>query len=359
MIQLAAGLLSLLAQAGPVSYYKGDDTPPDAVDSSPAARLGTYTNGATTDPFKPTLLFANATSMKFDGADDVVDVATTPWPATGGPVTVAFWNFVPTGGVQNSSAFTLGADGNERFQAHAPWGDNILYWDYGNIGGAGRISVDYAPRINLWTHVALVSEGNGGAFKGIYINGALAASAATSDGPDIALTGLQIGSWGGTRHRGQIDDFRIYDRVLTAAQIQLLHQGHTEPGAPAVNISIAPGQADLSWAPVPGAASYLIQRSLNGLAFADLATVTTTSYTDTPIAYGATVVYRVAAIGVSRGPFSSNVGGTIPSPTPRVEDHEEGLLDENCSCGAAAAGAWMPWSVLALVLLGIGRRSNS
>lgn len=355
---MGALLICLLAQAGPVAYYKGDDTPPAAVDSSPAARSGTYTNGATTDPAKPALLFLNATSMKFDGADDFINETTTPWPAAGGPVTVAFWNFVPTGAVQNSSAFTVGAqDGANRFHAHAPWGDNVLYWDYGNLGGAGRISVNYASRINLWTHVALVSEGNGGAFKAIYLNGAVAASAATSDGPDIALTGLQIGSWGGLRHRGQIDDFRIYDRVLTAGQIQLLYQGHTEPGAPNVALSVVPGQADLSWAAVTGATSYLIQRSLDGAAFADLATVTATSYSDTPIPFGSTVVYRVAAIGVSRGPFSTNVGGTIPLPTPRTEDHEEGLLDQNCSCGAASVGMSTSWAFLGLLLVAAaGRR---
>ena len=89
-------LLCLLAQAGPVGYYKGDDTPPAATDSSPNARNGTYTNGATTSATVPALLFTNATSMSFDGVDDFISVPTFPWPA-GGPVTIAYWSFVPTG----------------------------------------------------------------------------------------------------------------------------------------------------------------------------------------------------------------------------------------------------------------------
>jgi MYXO-CTERM domain-containing protein len=341
-----------------VAYYKGDDTPPAAVDSSPAARSGVYTNGATTSATTATVLFANATSMSFDGVDDVVTEATFPWPAPGGPVTVAWWNFIPTGSVQNSSAFTVGAlDTANRFHVHGPWGDNTLYWDYGDLGGTGRISTPYAAFVNAWTHVAVVSAGNGGAFKAIYLNGAVAASATSSDGPDVALTGLQIGSWNTLRHKGLIDDFRIYDRVLTAGQIQLLAQGNTEPTtAPTVNLTVAPGQADLSWPAVAGAVSYTIQRSQNGGAFATIASVTGTTYTDTGLTIGDTYTYRVAAVSVSAGPFSTPVGLIIPAPPPRTDGHSEGLLDDNCACGSTAnGGAGAAWALLALLGISFSR----
>jgi hypothetical protein len=354
----AATLIHLLLQAGPVAYYKGDDTPPTATDSSPAARTGVYTNGATTSGTKPTLQFSNLTSMSFDGVDDFVNETTFPW-ATGGPVTVAYWNFVPTGSVQNSSAFTVGnMDNANRFHVHGPWGDSNFYWDYGDLNSNGRISTSYAAHVNLWTHVALVSQGKGGVFKAIYFNGTVAASATSSNGPIVALTGLQIGGWSGVslRHKGLIDDFRIYNRVLTAAQIQLLAQGNTEPAAPVVNMTVAPGQANLTWAAVAGAASYTVERSENGGAFAVVASgLTQTFYTDTGLTGGSTYAYRVMAVGVSAGPNSNTVAMVIPVPPPRTNDHDEGLLDGGCECGTARGiGAWP--ALLALALLAFARK---
>ena len=354
-------LLCLLTQAGPVGYYKGDDTPPVATDSSPNARDGVY-NGAVTSATKPTLLFTNTTSMSFDGVDDNVDVASFPW-ATGGPVTVAFWNFVPTGSVQNSSAFTVGnMDNANRFHIHGPWGDGNLYWDYGDLGNNGRIFTSYATYVNAWTHVAVVSAGTGGNFKAIYLNGTPVISATNSNGPVVALTGLQIGSWtgAGLRHKGLIDDFRIYDRVLTAAQIQLLAQGNTEPGAPSVNLTVAVGQADLTWAAVPYAATYTVERSVSGGAWTAVATgITQTSYTDSGLTSGLSYTYRVTAVGVSAGPPSTPNGLTIPFPAPRTNDHSEGLFDENCSCGSIAPGGPTSWVPLVALAALFARRRKS
>ncbi|HEX7901119.1 MAG TPA: LamG-like jellyroll fold domain-containing protein [Planctomycetota bacterium] len=354
---LVASLLGLLTQAGPVGYYKGDDTPPMAIDSSPNARNGVYTNGATTNPSKPAAL--TGTSMSFDGVDDLVSETTFPWP-TGGPVTVAFWNFVPTGSVQNSSAFTVGnMDNANRFHVHGPWGDSVLYWDYGDINANGRISANYASRVNAWTHVALVSEGVGGAFKAIYFDGTVAASATNSNGPVVALTGLQIGSWTGPalRHKGLIDDFRIYGRVLTPAQIQLLAQGGTEPTtAPVVNMVVTTGTADLSWAAVPNAVSYTIERSVAGGAFTQIASVTGTSYTDSGLTPGVIYSYRVTPVSVSAGPVSNTVSDTIPFPPPRTNDHGEGLFDDKCACGSSAPGTSIPWALLPIALLAFLRR---
>jgi hypothetical protein len=99
-------------------------------------------------------------------------------------------------------------------------------WDYGDIGGNGRISTSYAGKIGKWTHVALVSGGAGGNFKAIYLDGVLAASADVSDGPSHTITGLDIGrspeSLGGDFHLGRIDDFRIYNRILSGPEIATL-----------------------------------------------------------------------------------------------------------------------------------------
>ena len=163
-------------------------------------------------------------ALSFDGVNDYARNANFSWP-TGGAVTVSFW--VNTPGGTNGGAFSVGGqNAPNRFSAHVPWPDNMLYWDYGDFNGTGRVSTNCAPYLNQWTHVALVSGGNGGAFKGIYINGILVASGTVSDGPDIPLTGINVGRiligttsyW----HKGQLDDVQIYNRVLTPTEIVAL-----------------------------------------------------------------------------------------------------------------------------------------
>jgi hypothetical protein len=162
-------------------------------------------------------------ALEFDGSSDWVEVSAFAWPS-GGPVTVAFWNFVGPGDVKKACAFGVGGDDRNRLMAHGPWEDRKLYWDYGNLHAKGRVTFDYSGCLGKWTHVALVSEGNGGKFKGIYIDGALVASAKECEGSTVPLQGLKIGRWF-DGHKGRIDDFRIYTRVLDPAEIKRLSLG--------------------------------------------------------------------------------------------------------------------------------------
>jgi hypothetical protein len=102
----------------------------------------------------------------------------------GWPATVEWWGLTRAIDVEvdklmasGSSLFTVGnheADGNwcpddsndgshrycgGRFQAHAPWADGMLSWDYGwSPGLKGRVSRDMRSYYNRWTHYALVSS---------------------------------------------------------------------------------------------------------------------------------------------------------------------------------------------------------
>src|SRR5688572_5567670 len=255
---LMAAAAAAEAQAGPVGYWKGDDgaTPTSALDSAGTSN-GTYVSGATTSTNVPTLQFANPTSMQFTTAGAAINIPGFSWP-TGGPVTVAFWNNVATAQVQQSSAFSVGGlNAPNRFHVHAPWNDATpnIYWDYGDYGTPGRINTSYVPYLNKWTHVALVSAGNSGNFKAIYLDGVLAVSATTSDGPDVALSGLTIGRWpGSSEHKGLIDDFRIYSYVLQDTQIAALAAGSTEPAVPTgLGAAGGPGLGEISvaWSATP------------------------------------------------------------------------------------------------------------
>jgi hypothetical protein len=97
-------------------------------------------------------------------------------------------------------------------------GDKNIYWDYGTYTvNNGRVYTSYAAYLDKWTHIALVSAGTGGTYQAIYLDGVEKVMSTTSTGPVAALSGLQIGAWTGVNCyvKGGMDDFRIYNRVLS------------------------------------------------------------------------------------------------------------------------------------------------
>ena len=162
------------------------------------------------------------------GGSNYVDASAFSWGA-GGPITIEFWNKVDAAPSGASSAFSIGnQDVPLRIQAHVPWTDNTLFWDYGgNLSGPndGRLTANYSPYYGKWTHVALVSAGNGGSWMAIYLNGTLVNSYTGSTvGPSFTASGATIGAYhpssGSCFHQGTIDEFRVWSVVRTQAQIQ-------------------------------------------------------------------------------------------------------------------------------------------
>src|SRR5262249_60503441 len=132
--------------------------------------------------------------------------------------------------------------------------------------------------------------------------------------------GLQIGAWtgAGVHHNGQVDDFRIYKRVLSAAEVQLLFAGNSEPPIP-TGLSAAPGDTQLtvSWNPSPGAASYNLSWSLNyGGPFTNLIPVTRTTYTLTGLTNGTPDNFAVRAVNALGPNRDSPQDAAKPVPPP-------------------------------------------
>ena len=88
------------------------------------------------------------------------------------------------------------------------------------VGGGNRTAEGPAAlSANVWTHVAGTYDG---ATVRLFLNGVQGASTAIS-GPIAASTGpLRIGGNGlwGEFFQGSIDEVRIYNRALTAPEIQ-------------------------------------------------------------------------------------------------------------------------------------------
>ena len=164
-----------------------------------------------------------------------MEAANMAWKETGirNAVTVAFWLKTTTSissGTANGTLFSFGSSSAaERLQAHAPWGGNA-YFDYGGTGSWARVSGPITANYENWTHYAMVSEGNSGNFKGIYVNGELKyGGPGTTNGVDVVQRGFRLGSnLGSSRQRGILDEFAVYGRVLSQDEIR----AHYLNGAP-------------------------------------------------------------------------------------------------------------------------------
>lgn len=181
-------------------------------------------NPSSTSPWSNIAAFATArncagSALMFNGTSTKGTDASLTW--NGGSVTVEYWTYVKRSDRKTSTAFMIGTSDNtaNRFQAHAPWEDGILYWDYGNIDDKGRITANMNPYLDQWVHVALVS--NGLSFKGIYFNGNLVASANDASQPTSPLTELTLGAMrDGLWLNGAIDEFRLWNVVRTEDEIR-------------------------------------------------------------------------------------------------------------------------------------------
>jgi PKD repeat protein len=179
--------------------------------------------------------------LSFDGVDDQVTAPGFIYPANGGAVTVEFWLKVNAEDVRNSSAFSVGSSHSDRLQAHIPWGDGSISFDYGNLSNpASRIAASYTPYLGKWTHVAFVSSGKANTFKAIYLNGQLVNSVNSSDGNTGTLYGLKIGSFVNNTlfMKGMIDEFRIWNVMRSQTEIQSSMYRFINEGTPGLMLSL-------------------------------------------------------------------------------------------------------------------------
>ncbi len=158
-----------------------------------------------------------------------------PWTLVipvGSAISVELWTkFTTTPPVAMNGTFSLQSGSGSQFQKcdiTARWSDGHLYWDYGNESTTqGRLRAWLTGYDNQWTHVVCVSSGAANSFQGIYINGQLAASKASSFAPSLILTGGSIGRayYGGWRgHAGAVALAAVYTQMLPAQRIALRYQ---------------------------------------------------------------------------------------------------------------------------------------
>ena len=160
----------------------------------------------------------NGNALSFDGVNDWVTVADANDLDLTTGMTIEAWVYPTTA---NSAWRTVLAKELGGDLAYAMQANSTAGRPYGLITTSGeQLAQGSAPiPANAWSHMTTTYDGT---TLRLYVNGALVGTKATS-GP-IATTNLPLHIGGNAGHgewfQGRLDDIRIYNRPLTAAEIQ-------------------------------------------------------------------------------------------------------------------------------------------
>lgn len=218
--QLASALDG--ADSGLVGWWKFDEgSGTTAGDASGNGNIGTLING----PTWTTDSKVGSGAIGFDGVDDYVDIPTAVASNLNKQITYSLW-VKPSSVSLNRMLIILGGDSTTDAGAYLRiQNGNAIYFVLGD--GTNRdIASMTIPALSTdnWYYLTAVADLQNGTKK-IYINGAL------SNSKPISLTGSlsatasvhKIGFWSGDHYSGLIDDVRVYNRALSAAEISELY----------------------------------------------------------------------------------------------------------------------------------------
>lgn len=206
--QVTAGVVTSL---GLVGHWHADG---DALDSSTSTNDATLNGSATFDTGQVGQAFS------FDGTSDAT-AATAGLPSGSGDRTIAFWVNGSNMAVGNTMLFGWGNLAGQEMSSivlglgNAP-SRKVGFWGWSaDFESVSTLSDD------TWYHVAFTLSGTSG---DIYINGALDNSATLPVLNTPTGTNLFFGNFSGIMGNfdGLLDEVTVYDRALSATEIQTL-----------------------------------------------------------------------------------------------------------------------------------------
>ena len=206
--------------SGLLGHWRLDETTgTDALDSSGNVYNGIYYNmasGAATGTSEGVV----ATSMAFDGSDDYMRVSTTFDLAE---FTVCGW-FMPDEGADDNALISKFEDTSNGWWVEYVDGELLVKDDIGSPGSDDPLYQTAIPQTQ-WTHFCAGINSNPNNF--LYINGTLIGDSDTPSGSWDSITSdrIYIAQRGnGSKYvDGRLDDIRLYNRALTASEVQQVY----------------------------------------------------------------------------------------------------------------------------------------
>jgi fibronectin type 3 domain-containing protein len=197
-------------------------------------------------------------------------------------------------------------------------GSGTIRYAIKNNGAEQQINGPSVPSAGAWHHIAVTLSGATGK---LYVDGVAVGTntSMTIKPSDLGWTwGNYIGKsqFNDPYLNGSVDDFRIYNRALSATEITTL-RNKALPATP-TGLSATPGntQVALSWNTASGATRYNVKRStVSGGPYVTITNVTSTSFTDTGLTAG-TCYYVVSALNVAIVSSDSAQVSATPAAPP-------------------------------------------
>ncbi|MBI4833330.1 MAG: DUF2341 domain-containing protein [Planctomycetes bacterium] len=210
------------------SWHFSENSGTAAADMSGNGNNGTLTNS----PIWVDGKFGNA--LSFDGANDYVSVSdnnalTFGNGTTDSPFSIELWVYPNSA----SGAVIAKATASNAGEYYITTAGGNLYFRLVDNSASGYIGIYAVISQNRWTHITAAYDGNGISGMRLYFNGVLQATTASSSGSYTAMenlaTNLKIGEResGSNYFNGLIDEVRIYNRALTAAEITTRYNYYT------------------------------------------------------------------------------------------------------------------------------------
>jgi len=294
----------------------------------------------------PTVTFPDPESLSFDGTATFASLANLA-------------NFSPGNTAHTTAAWVK----VNAFPSVRAWilllgnaGAGAEHWLINNAGSCqfgvwGGTQVTPTLTTGVWHHIALTFDGTTltGYLDGSAIPGGGAATYAFAGVP---LTVAQAHN-GENFFNGQVDDLRIYDRVLDPTEVAALGAGASGP-TPATGLTAAPGNfvVSLNWnaSTGPGTVTYTVGRSLvqGGSppgTYTPVATgVSNPYYQDSTVTNGTTYYYVVYAESFGQSAVS-NEASVTPNASVITPMGGKGSI----GCGATGLEVVLPLGLLGLL----------
>jgi fibronectin type 3 domain-containing protein len=334
--------------AGLVAAYAFDEGTGTAVtDASGNGNNGVATSTTWTTSGK----FGNA--LVFNGASALVSIADSASLRLTTGMTLEAWVFPTT---VNSAWRDIIYKGDDNYYLEGT-SDNSSRPAGGGTFKATPVYGTAALTANAWSHVAITYDKVNVI---LYVNGTQVATGAATANIATSANPLQIGGDGiyGQYFNGRIDEVRIYNRALTATEIQTDMNTAVGGGAPPVDTQpptapaglsatvVSGTQLNLAWTASTdnvGVTGYQLERCQGAGCsnFAQIATPTATNFSDTGLTAGASYSYRVRATdaALNLSGYSNTASATTTAPDTQAPTAPANLT-ANASSGTQINLGW-------------------
>ena len=298
-------------------------------------------------------------ALSFNGTSAYVDLGNPAALQLTGSMTLSAWVF-PTANPPDDGQIIAKSSSSDGWQLKTTPDTGVRTFGLTvSTGSAGiQRNSQTVLSLNTWYYVAGVYNSSARTLD-LYVNGVLDDGVLSGVVPAVqnnSTANVNVGRrTGGYLFNGTIDDVRIYNRALTAAEI-VADMNTPVGGAADTQPPTAPssltataangGQINLSWTASTdnvGVASYLVERCQGAgcSTFAQVGTSAATAYNDTGLAAGTSYSYRARANDAAGnvGPFS-NIASATTSAADTTPPTAPGTLTATAPSGVEIDLVW-------------------